>query len=98
MFEKITEIATFSMYKTEEVDYWIYGLTEDDKVPFNTNFELAGHDSNLFILSIGAPWYYLIVMIEYTIEVKSKSLKSYSAKKLIFHGQPIFVASIAAIL
>ena len=63
MFEKITEIATFQIYPTDELDYLIYGMTEDDKVPFNTNFELAGHESCLFILSIGTPWYYLHWMI-----------------------------------
>ena len=37
----------------------IYGLGEDDKVPFNSNFENTGHESNLFITSFGTPFYYL---------------------------------------
>ena len=61
--EDITTVATFSMFKTDYLDYAIYGLSEDDKVPLNTNFELAGHESSLFILSIGTPWYYLLLMI-----------------------------------
>ena len=35
-------------------------MTEDDREPFSENFELAGYDADLFILSIGAVWYYLI--------------------------------------
>ena len=38
-------------------------MGEDDKEPFNDNFELAGHESNLFILSFGTPFYMLKVMI-----------------------------------
>ena len=45
------------------MDYLLYGLTEDDKVSFNSHFELAGHDSVLFILSIGTPWHYFMLII-----------------------------------
>ena len=61
--EKITTIATFQILPTDFLDYEIYGLSADDRVPLNTNFELAGHDSCLFILSIGTPWYYLLLLI-----------------------------------
>ena len=63
VFEKITEIATFQIFQTDSLDYLIYGLAEDDRVSFNSYFELAGHDSALFILSIGTPWYYFMLMI-----------------------------------
>ena len=51
------------MLQTDELDELLYGLGEDDKEPFNENFELAGHESNLFILSFGTPFYILKVMI-----------------------------------
>ena len=57
VYEKITEIATFQIIKTDLVDFWLYGLTEAGKVPFNTNLALAGHESVLFIVRIGSPWY-----------------------------------------
>ena len=63
MFEKITEIATFQIYQTDRLDYLLYGLSEDDKVAFDSHFELAGHESVLFILSIGTPWHYFMLMI-----------------------------------
>ena len=63
VFEKITEIATFQIYQTDKLDYQIYGLSEDDRVAFDSHFELAGHDSVLFILSIGTPWHYFMLMI-----------------------------------
>ena len=51
------------MSQTDRIDEMIYGLDEDDKVPFNTNFEFAGHESNLFITSFGTPFYYLKAII-----------------------------------
>ena len=61
--EVITEIATFQIYQTDSLDAQIYDLHEGDKVPFSTNFELAGYDSRLFITSIGTSWYILHLMI-----------------------------------
>ena len=53
MYEKITEIATFQILHTSSLDALIFGLDGNDKVAFNKGFELAGHESNHFITSIG---------------------------------------------
>ena len=61
--EQITEIVTFQTIPTDPLDYLIYGLTEAHRVAYNVHFALTGHDSNLFILSIGFVWYYLTFLL-----------------------------------
>ena len=63
IYRKNTEFTNFQVLPTDELDYITYGLEEDDKVPYNSNFELAGHEANLFILGIGTLWYVLYFLI-----------------------------------
>ena len=57
--KKVTEMATFRFVSTQKLDLSMYNLSKEDKTPFNTNFAVAGHESCLFILAIGFPWYIL---------------------------------------
>ena len=62
LYEKNTEFSNFQIIPTDWLTYITYGLQEKDKVPYSSNFALAGHEASLFILSIETTWYILYIL------------------------------------